>query len=313
MTKHLLAKTAAAALLAATAMAANAQVTVYGSVDAGVARSKVAGAGSVTEVTSGVKSDNVLGFRGAEDLGGGLKATFNLEAGFDVDTGALNGANGEFFSRESSIGLQNKIGFAKIGKVKSIAATHAETFNAFDSSLLGAARDIFDDAGRYTSNTALVGGTIGPVAVTASYTFGEQEGSVSKGSTKAIGASYATGPLKVGVAHTAYDDAGESTQFGASYDLKVLSVYGNYETNSARAVDTAYALGFKAPLVRNVTAIAEIGKREYVAGVGAEKTFAAGLDYSLSKRTTVYSGFKQIDADGAGKSRVVAVGVNHKF
>lgn len=310
MTKHLLAKTAAAALLAATAMAANAQVTVYGTVDAGVARFKDAGTGSVTEVTSGIKSDSVLGFRGAEDLGGGLKATFNLEAAFDADNGDI--AGGSFF-RESSIGLQNKVGFAKIGKVKSIAATHAESFNAFDSSLLGAARDIFDDAGRYVGNTAVIGGAVGPVGLTASYTFGEQEGSVSKGSTKAIGATYATGPLKVGVTHTAYDDAGESTQFGASYDLKVLSLYGNYETDSDRAVDNAYALGFKAPLLRNVTAMAEIGKREFVAGVGAEKTFAAGLDYSLSKRTTVYSGFKQIETDGAGKSRAVAVGVNHKF
>ena len=311
MTKHLLAKSAAAALLAVTAMAANAQVSVYGTVDAGIARTKDAGAGSVTEVTSGIKSDSVLGFRGAEDLGGGLKATFNLEAGFDVDSGDIN-SGGAFF-RESSIGLQAKTGYAKFGKVKSIAANHAETFNAFDSSLLGAARDIFDDAGRYVGNTAIVGGAVGPVALTASYTFGEQEGSLSKGSTGAFGATYAAGPLKVGVAHTVYDDAGESVQFGASYDLKVVALYGNYETTNDRAVDNAYALGFKAPLVRNVTAMAEIGKRDFVAGVGGEKTFAAGLDYSLSKRTTIYSGFKQIETDGAGKSRTVAVGVNHKF
>jgi predicted porin len=82
------------AVAAAVPVLAQAQtnVTLYGRVDASVgseSRGSAAGVGSGSAVSllSGVQSSNRWGVRGSEDLGGGLKAIFNLEGGFDADIG----------------------------------------------------------------------------------------------------------------------------------------------------------------------------------------------------------------------------------
>jgi len=105
----------ALAVFGAFAGAAQAQssVTIYGIVDMGLAyTSHTAGAtgnGALFQVKSGVIQGSRLGFRGAEDLGGGLKGVFQLEAGFDADTGAQNansyGTTTALFRRKSVIGF----------------------------------------------------------------------------------------------------------------------------------------------------------------------------------------------------------------
>ena len=78
---------AALALVASTA--ALAEVTIYGTIDASIARNSTgtafAGAGN--------SAGTIFGFKGSEDLGNGLKAGFNLESGINAGTGAT-GANG---------------------------------------------------------------------------------------------------------------------------------------------------------------------------------------------------------------------------
>ena len=90
MKKHLI----AAAVAGAFAVPAMAQVTVFGIIDMGYASHKQENqAGSITAKSSGVQPGNHagsrIGFRGEEDLGGGLKASFHFEQGF-----APNKANG---------------------------------------------------------------------------------------------------------------------------------------------------------------------------------------------------------------------------
>src|SRR5688572_4118329 len=100
----------AAALLATLPLVAAAQssVTVYGVADAAIAKEDTGAAnGSRTVVNSGNQSSSRLGFRGVEDLGNGLKATFNLEAGYAIDTGAGDSA---LFGRRSVVGLEGAFG-----------------------------------------------------------------------------------------------------------------------------------------------------------------------------------------------------------
>jgi predicted porin len=105
----------ALAVLGAFAGAAQAQssVTIYGIVDTGLAyTSKVSTllyrhTGSKFGVNSGVIQGSRIGFKGVEDLGGGLSALFQLETGFNNDNGALNGQDGttgttNLFRRKSS-------------------------------------------------------------------------------------------------------------------------------------------------------------------------------------------------------------------
>lgn len=109
----------ALAVLGAFAGAAQAQssVSIYGIIDTGVVyQSKVAttngGTGSKFGLNSGVIQGSRIGFKGVENLGGGLSAVFNLETGFNNDTGALQGSDAvsgsNLFRRKSVVGLADR-------------------------------------------------------------------------------------------------------------------------------------------------------------------------------------------------------------
>jgi len=95
---------ATASLLAAAATGANAQtnVTLYGVIDTGVEYiTNVGGGDSLTRMPTltGGQLPSRFGFRGTEDMGGGLKAVFTLESGFAPDQGTLN-QGGRIFGRQ---------------------------------------------------------------------------------------------------------------------------------------------------------------------------------------------------------------------
>jgi predicted porin len=113
--------------------AAQSTVSMYGHVDASVvsSRSGAPGAGTVTSIASGVGSASRWGLRGVEDLGGGMKALFQLELGFDLDTGAFKAFTGDYasatptaptgapatgFNRRSVVGLETEYGTLVIGR-----------------------------------------------------------------------------------------------------------------------------------------------------------------------------------------------------
>lgn len=110
--------TAAAALLLCATGASAQNVQIYGLLDLAVEQLTNVGATgtSVTRMpglTGSVPSR--LGFRGSEDLGGGMKALFTLEAGLGVDTGTSN-QGGRFFGRQSFVGLQGPWGTVSLGR-----------------------------------------------------------------------------------------------------------------------------------------------------------------------------------------------------
>lgn len=102
----------AAALIVGFAGAAQAEtsVTLYGTVDGGVGYTQFKNdAGTKAKLTGfgdAGQSSNRWGLRGAEDLGDGLQAIFNLESGFNLGTGE-SGQNGRLFGREAYVGLKS--------------------------------------------------------------------------------------------------------------------------------------------------------------------------------------------------------------
>ena len=114
MKKHLLAL-AALATVSGAAFAQNA--TVYGILDTSVHRvshGTTATSGSATQMSSATWLPSVLGFTGTEDLGGGLKAKFQLEADLNTQSGV---ANGNLFRRISTVGLSsNEFGTLTVGR-----------------------------------------------------------------------------------------------------------------------------------------------------------------------------------------------------
>ena len=99
------------AALAASAAHAQSSVTLYGLIDAGLmytnnVKTSATSHGSLFQATSGTVNGSRFGLRGAEDLGGGLKAIFVLENGFNVQNGKL-GQNGRMFGRQAFVGLSS--------------------------------------------------------------------------------------------------------------------------------------------------------------------------------------------------------------
>lgn len=100
----------------ASAAHAQSSVTLYGLIDAGITYTNNQGGHSAWQETSGSVNGSRWGLRGAEDLGGGLKAIFVLENGFGINNGALK-QNGREFGRQAYVGLsQNQYGSITLGR-----------------------------------------------------------------------------------------------------------------------------------------------------------------------------------------------------
>ncbi len=116
MKKSLIAVAVAAAL--PTIALAQTNVTLYGIADGGIGMQDRGGnAKSAIVVSSGTQSTSRFGIRGTEDLGGGMKATFNFESGIRADTGLGSPSNaGLDFSRRSVVGLEGSFGSVLLGR-----------------------------------------------------------------------------------------------------------------------------------------------------------------------------------------------------
>lgn len=115
----------AAIISYAPAALAKSNAAIYGLVDASIMSSSngASGSGRINALTSGVGSASRIGFRGVEDLGSEMKAVFQLEMGFDIDTGASKSFSGNYssatavapggvagtggFNRRAHVGLQS--------------------------------------------------------------------------------------------------------------------------------------------------------------------------------------------------------------
>ena len=134
-------KMLAAALLAlglsSAANSADSSVTLYGILDAGMQVSTQSlrdYSSSNVGLVNGVQSGNRFGIKGSEDLGSGLRATFALEAGFNLGSGASQ-QNGTLFGRQSWVGVESSsLGYARLGKQYNFATDYV---GAIDPFLLG--------------------------------------------------------------------------------------------------------------------------------------------------------------------------------
>ena len=114
MKKH----TLCAAIAAIFSMTSHAQssVILYGVIDEGLMFNSNAGGHRLYNMASGVIQGNRFGLSGTEDLGGGLKARFVLENGFDPSTGRLN-QGGLMFGRQAYVGLSSQqLGTVTLGR-----------------------------------------------------------------------------------------------------------------------------------------------------------------------------------------------------
>ena len=197
----------ALAVLGAFAGVAQAQtsVTIYGSFDAGVRNQQdqnASGNSRTTMSSAGTYNSNRIGFKGVEDLGGGLNAHFTLESGFNSGTGA--NTDTRFFNRSAFVGLGGNWGSLDLGRQYTVAFKTVGAYDPFNYKFTGIipTSQASISAGTRNDNDIQYTGTFGPLTARAEYALGERTGGGSGGTAAAVGATFATGPFSVGAAYT---------------------------------------------------------------------------------------------------------------
>lgn len=323
---------AAAALMAAGAAMAQSSVTLYGRVDLSVGnlKDKVKST-STTQMFQG--GDGGLttsrwGLRGTEDLGGGLKAAFKLENRFDADTGK---SQDPYFKGESSLSLIGGFGEVKLGRSTTVyddVRALGQSRDVFDSAFTASSNGVFksggDYASRFDNKISYYSPNVGGFYVGVDFAFDEKAG-VSE-DKHALKLGYKQKDFEIALGHQNEKDKKDKyTVLAAMYDFGSVSLSGSVNQRNGNATngdDTEYALGVTVP----VGAWAFSGGYAYSktkdsaggAKNGKANGFALGVTYSLSKRTRVYAGWRDVEVKNnlgvkTKDERLYAVGVRHDF
>lgn len=274
---------------------AQGSVTIYGLIDASVGVSRTGEGttlpgGSVAtpasariyRMDSGLGFGSRLGFRGTEDMGGGLRANFLLEMGVALDTGGLN-QGGLAFGRQAYVGLSGSMGAAAWALTagrqytplnNSIASSEpflggswgnvtAQALGTYESIGSGAASGTFQMAAR-ANNSLLLAVTTGGLTTNLMAAAGD-ENNRGTGRMVNLGLTYVGGPLRLDASYMRLRQNVEQItaaavpewttlwMLGGSYDFKVVKLYaGAFEFRAAEnkanysAVNTLGAAGASA-------------------------------------------------------------------
>ena len=315
-------KIALVAALAAFAVPAFAQssVTLWGRINTTVESQKEANQDRKVVVQNNASR---LGFKGVEDLGGGLKASFFLEHGLNSDTGVATGGT-TFWNREASVQLSGNFGAVRLGRWTPGSYFATADYVSMHNHDTGTSEDrLYSGAGFTTTNkvgyfTPTVGGFSGELAVHAG------EG-VDKRSVD-VSVNYDQGPLHLGAG---YSDQGDASQFAVRglYELGAITFGGYYQREDA---------GTGTRSTRDIGRVAvmyTMGASEFHLNVGGTKAgglassgfrfngakqYTLGYNYNLSKRTKLYGFYTAVDSTArtpvkAGDFSSLAAGIRHNF
>jgi len=336
---------ALAVLAASGAAMAQSSVTLYGVADAGV--TYLNGADNWSGVTSGNNLTSRLGFRGVEDLGGGLKANFVIEGGFNLDNGdgasgyaGAKAGEGFQFKRRSTVGLSGGFGEVRMGRELTAAYNATARYDVFGSVGIGQSRlwadgGVVDGAGatsvavttnqRISNALTYVSPSFSGFKVGLNYGFGETTASNSDSGYLGAGLTYDNGPLSLGLGLERLNNGANSVaasdidawSLGGSYDFGVAKLLAGYRQST---VDIAtvenkrngYYLAATAPVGAGTVRVS-YNRYENELGAGAKAKadqFAVGYVYGLSKRTSVYGTYAYIkNKDGANLYNLGAGGL----
>ena len=247
-------------LLAAAGAHAQTNVTIYGSLDAGISSVNNERGSSVTKLDTGNRSPNRLGFRGSEELGNGMRALFGLESGYNVDDGTLKRAN-TLFNRNAWVGLSSKAGTVSLGHMPDFMYDYLRyTGNGTMKSLyFFHPANLDNQANQFQIDNAIKYETpdMGGFILGAMNGFGEQPGSFNKSRSYSLGLRYTGGNLRGAAAYTVSNNRALALGSG----LGIGSLLGQTLSRDPGAANATYA-NFNADQVKSagITAAYKLGR-----------------------------------------------------
>jgi len=312
MKKHLIAAAVAAAV-AAPAMAQN--VTISGALDASVVAIQKANAAgnNVSGFVDSAIVSSVWGLKGSEDLGGGLRAIFDLQGDVQTNNGGMN-QNG-IFRRQANVGVAGGFGEVALGvKTNPIIATNAALMPVSGNSVSTVTSQAMNYADFFTRNAVTyTSPNMSGLQVQLQYGFDNTASSTTTGGRMyAASAAYTTGPLTVRAAMQDRSQNGSTSSSNTGFE-KTGSVFGaSYKlgdvTLAAAGIKNEYnaALnGAKTKIDGTQIGIGYQASAAWLLGASYTQAESSNLTnvqarYALSKRTTAYVQYGRADNDAKG-------------
>lgn len=316
---------ALAAIAASSAVFAQSSVTLYGVVDASV--ESVKGTDTVTRVSSDNLASSRLGFKGTEDLGGGLKANFVLEAALAVDTGATKD---RFFDRAAWVGVSGGFGELRFGRQDTsigVLAGNSSILGGQDYDDLKIAKTFSADGYRRTDNsiTYIAPKFVDGLSAQVQYSTAANQLATTgtpavadhgeladndRGKHYGLNVQYAANGLSAGLGYVSAksDAAGDIKDTGVlaylGYDFGVAKLSGYYEqdkTSGAAEKLKLYGVRVNVPVTKDFglqASFSQVKDATKAANVEDDaKIFALKGVYNLSKRSSVYALYTNVSND----------------
>ncbi len=324
---------ALAALAFVGVASAQSSVTLFGVVDA--AYEHLSGSalvnGSVNKLVQGANSPSRLGFRGTEDLGGGLNAGFWLEGGLNNDSGAgaatsLNnqpggstGGGGLTFNRRSTVSLAGNFGELRLGRDYTPTFWNKTIFDPFGT--VGVGQETNVSLGVLTTATGVrasnsVGyflpGNLGGFYGQVMYAMGENSSNAANsndGNYAGGRIGYANGPVNVAISYgktkNVATDGYSDANIGGSWNFGVATVMAQYNQEKvdelADISNKTWLLGVNVP-VGPGNIVASYNHAKVTGDTLKANQYALGYVYNLSKRTAIYGTYAHISNSGSAGS-----------
>ncbi|TFI48417.1 porin [Diaphorobacter sp. DS2] len=335
---------ALAVLAASGAAMAQSSVTLFGIIDTNVGyvnNVATAGGGDTNKYglgTSGASTSR-LGFRGVEDLGGGLKAGFWLEGEIFGDDGNASGFN---FKRRSTVQLAGSFGEVRLGRDQVPTYSKPSSYDLFNQAGIGqfmgwsawggsnqTAANGNNDANGIRSSNMVSYYTPNFSGFTAGLGYGFDEksdaGNDKKGRYVGGFVAYDNGPLSVTLA---YDEKSALTvnglngvdrnvlTLGASYNLNVVKLVGIAQQTKddrpglSKGKNNAYMLGASAPVGAGEVKLQYALYDQKVIDSKAHQ-ISLGYIHNLSKRTSLYGTVAYIKNNDASSLGLAVKGLGN--
>ncbi|MGA7781869.1 MAG: porin [Paraburkholderia sp.] len=271
--KRIALSTLSLSLLGAASVAhAQSSVTLYGTIDTAITYVHNASGNqslwSVGNASNGDLSGTRWGLKGQEDLGGGLKAIFQLENGFNPSTGAL-GQGSRLFGRQAFVGLESdQFGTVTLGRQYDplVDMVQGITADNYFGSAFATPGDVdnYDNSSRTNNAVKYVSPVYSGLQVEGMYAFGGVAGQTGSGQTWSAAATYNNGPFSLAAGYFVADNpsvtGAQRTTWGGTSDGTFDGSLINLGYQTAKSINIARVAG------------------QYVAG-----PFTFGLSYSNSQ------------------------------
>jgi predicted porin len=332
---------AMAVMAAAGAASAQSSVTLFGIVDATIAWGK----GDLTDKTqltnSGYNSSR-LGFRGTEDLGGGMAASFWLEAGMSNDDGqgaatnsnnqasgtgaASAGRQGLTFNRRSTVSLSGNWGELRLGRDYTPQFWNLTVFDPFGTNGVGTTATLLNPGQATDPVTVRASNSIGYLAPRnlggfygqAMYYMGENNSGPIEddGTGMGLRVGFASGPFNVAVAFARTNFAAgdfKTWNIGGQWDFGMAKVMAHYADNRLAAPGgttkgDGWLIGALVPVGAGEIRLSYSTYEVNTALRPEVDKYAIGYVHNLSKRTAVYATYAHVN--NGGLPGAVAVSLN---